>query len=243
MNKRILGALGTVILGAGVIAGIGTYVAAAKNDSTVLVAIPAGTMDTPQGVLPHATLAISVYPDSSAGSHGANGGAHPGYVTYGPSSNFEVPAHSVITMTVTNYDGGESLNNDYFARVRGTIDGSALLNGERMTSISPDAVGHTFTIHGLAVGQDEFFLSVPMKAVAEEDMPEEPVAVENAPEGEHPEEGFTTKPSVTTFTFITGGPGEYIWNCEYPCGDGTIAKFGAAMSTMGYMSGHFTVKG
>ena len=227
MNKRIVGALATVIIGAGVIAGIGTYVASAKNDSTLLVATPAVTLYTPQGSLPHATLAISVYPDSMAGSHGKDGGAHPGYVTYGPSTNFEVPAHSVITMTVTNYDGGESLNNDYFARVRGTIDGSALLNGERMTSISPDAVGHTFTIHGLAVGQDELFLSVPMKAVAEEDMPEE---------------GFTTKPNVTTFTFITGGPGEYIWNCEYPCGDGTIAKFGAAMSTMGYMSGHFTVK-
>jgi hypothetical protein len=163
-----------------------------------------------------------------AGSHGKDGGAHPGYVTYGPVTNFEVPAHSVITMTVTNYDGGESLNNDYFARVRGTIDGSAQLNGQRMTSISPDAVGHTFTVHGLAVGQDEFFLSVPMKAVAEDDMPEE---------------GYSTKPTVTTFTFITGGPGEYVWNCEYPCGDGTIAKFGAAMSTMGYMSGHFTVKG
>ena len=131
-------------------------------------------------------------------------------------------------MTVTNYDGGESLNNDYFAHVRGTIDGSAQLNGARMTSISPDAVGHTFTIHGYSSAQDEFFVSVPMKAVAEEDMPEE---------------GFTKKPNVTTFTFITGGPGEYVWNCEYPCGDGTIAKFGAAMSTMGYMSGHFTVKG
>ena len=49
--------------------------------------------------------------------------------------------------------------------------------------------------------------------------------------------------SLSRRRFITGGPGEYIWNCEYPCGDGTIAKFGAAMSTMGYMSGHFTVKG
>ncbi|TSA47031.1 MAG: hypothetical protein D4R50_03885 [Actinomycetales bacterium] len=228
MNKRILGALGTVIIGAGVIAGIGTYVAAAKNDSRVLAATPAGTMETPQGVLPHYTLAIKVYPDSMAGSHSKDGGAHPGYVTYGPVTNFEVPAHSVITMTVTNYDGGESLNNDYFARVRGTIDGSAQLNGQRMTSISPDAVGHTFTVHGYSSTQDEFFLSVPMKAVAEENMPEE---------------GYTTKPNVTVFTFITGGPGEYVWNCEYPCGDGTIAKFGAAMSTMGYMSGHFTVKG
>lgn len=235
MDKQIsrrefskFGALGTVVIGAGVIAGIGTYVAAAKNDSRLLVATPAGTMDTPAGVLPHATLALSVYPDSMAGSHGKNGGAHPGYVTYGPVTNYEVPAHSVITMTITNYDGGESLNNDFFARVRGTIDGSAILNGERMTSISTHAVGHTFTVHGYSAAQDEFFLSVPLKAVAEEDMPEE---------------GYTTKPNITVFSFITGGAGEYVWNCQYPCGDGTIAKFGAAMSTMGYMSGDFTVKG
>ncbi len=228
MNKRILAVLGTVILGAGVIAAVGTYVANAKPDSRVLAATAAGTMDTPQGNLPHATLAISVYPDSLAGTHGKNGGAHPDYVTYGPVTNYEVPAHSVITMTVTNYDSGGSLNNDYFSHVRGTIDGTATLNGETFSHISKDAVGHTFTIHGLAVGQDEFFVSVPMKAVDDADVPDT---------------GYTTKPMVTTFTFITGGPGDYVWNCEYPCGDGTIANFGHAMSTMGYMSGHFTVKG
>lgn len=228
MNKRIFAVLGTVILGAGVIAAVGTYVANAKPDSRVLAATAAGTMDTPQGNLPHATLAISVYPDSLAGTHGKNGGAHPDYVTYGPVTNYEVPAHSVITMTVTNYDSGGSLNNDYFSHVRGTIDGTATLNGETFSHISKDAVGHTFTIHGLAVGQDEFFVSVPMKAVDDADVPDT---------------GYTTKPMVTTFTFITGGPGDYVWNCEYPCGDGTIANFGHAMSTMGYMSGHFTVKG
>jgi hypothetical protein len=163
-----------------------------------------------------------------AGTHGKNGGAHPDYVTYGPVTNFEVPAHSVITITVTNYDSGGSLNNDYFSHVRGTIDGSATLNGARITQISTDAVGHTFTIHGLAVKQDELFVSVPMQKVEDADVPDT---------------GYTTKPMVTTFTFITGGPGEYVWNCEYPCGDGSIANFGHAMSTMGYMSGHFTVKG
>ncbi len=228
MNKRLLGALTTVIIGVAVIAGVGTYVANAKNDSRVLAATPAGTMDTPQGTLPHATLALSVYPDSMAGTHGKNGGAHPDYVTYGPVTNFEVPAHSVITITVTNYDSGGSLNNDYFSHVRGTIDGSATLNGARITQISTDSVGHTFTIHGLAVKQDELFVSVPMQRVEDADVPDT---------------GYTTKPMVTTFTFITGGPGEYVWNCEYPCGDGSIANFGHAMSTMGYMSGHFTVKG
>ena len=226
MNKRYIAALGTVILGAAVIAGIGTYVANAKNDSRVLAATAAGTMETPQGTLPHYTLDISSYPDSMGGMHGTDGGAHPDWVSYGPITNFEVPAHSAITITVTNYDGGETLNNDFFGKIRGTIDGSATLNGERITSVPSDHVGHTFTVHGIASSQSELFFSVPMKAVAEEDMPEE---------------GYTKTPNVTVFTVITGDAGEYVWNCEYPCGDGTIAKFGNAMSSMGYMSGHFNV--
>lgn len=56
MNKRILAALGTVILGAGVIAGIGTYVAAAKNDSGSIMATSAGSFTAPDGkTYPHYT--------------------------------------------------------------------------------------------------------------------------------------------------------------------------------------------
>jgi hypothetical protein len=226
MAKRLAGALATVAAGALFIAGLGIYVASAKNDDTVLKATAAGTMITPKGSLPHFTLAIQVYPDSMFGSKGPDGGAHPGWVAYGPSTNFEVPANSAITITVTNYDGGESLNNDFFGKIRGTIDGTATLNGKKITSVPADAVGHTLTVHGMANGQDELFFSVPMRAVPEEAMPEE---------------GYTKTPNVTVFTIITGDAGEYIWNCEYPCGDGTIAKFGNAMSTMSYMSGHFNV--
>ena len=49
------------------------------------------------------------------------------------------------------------------------------------------------------------------------------------------------KGHTTTFSFITGGKGEYVWNCQFPCGDKTFAKFGAAMSAYGYMSGKITV--
>jgi hypothetical protein len=223
MNKRLLAAFGTVILGAGLIAGIGTYVAAAKNDSRVMQATPAGTLQTPQGTLQHYTLDIASYPDSMfAEGHSA----HPDWVAYGPITNFEVPAHSAITITVKNYDSGESLNNDFFGRVRGTIDGTATLNGVKITHVAPDHVGHTFTVHGMSDGQDQVFVSVPMQAVDEANIPDS---------------GYTTTPNITTFTFITGAAGEYVWNCEYPCGDGTIAKFGSAMSTMGFMSGHFNV--
>lgn len=226
MNKRILGAFLTVALGAGTIAGIGSYVASAKNDSRVLAATPDGTMQTPQGNLPHYTLDMSVYPDSMFGGHGKDGGPHPEYVSYGPVTNFSVPAHSAVTITVHQYDSGETITNPFFAKAHGTMDGTMIVNGVKMSEVSPKTVGHTFTLHGLANGKDQLFVSVPLLYV---------------PEEEEPESGYTKTPSVTTFTFITGGEGEYVWNCEFPCGDGTYARFGAAMSTMGYMSGHFNV--
>lgn len=226
MNKRFFAALGTVILGATVIAGIGTYVASAKNDSRVLVATNAGTMSTPQGTLPHYTLDLSAYPDSMAGSHGKDGGVHPEWVTYGPVTNFQVPAHSVVTITIKQYDGGERITNDFFATVHGTMDGTATVNGEVVKHVDPNAVGHTFTLRGMSDGNSQIFVNVPLPAVPDEKVPAS---------------GYTSEPTVVTFSFITGDAGDYVWNCEFPCGDGTLARFGGAMSTQGYMSGNFTV--
>ena len=260
MNKRILGALATVVLGAGVIAGIGTYVASAKNDSGVINASAAGTYTAPNGTsYPHYTLTMNTYPNSTfGGHHGAGGGAHPDWVSYGASgpygepltesktgSNFSVPAHSAVTITIWQYDSGETLNNDFFAKVRGTVDGTATLvsrydtkthtnvtEAKTITQIPHDEVGHTFTIHGMSDDQDQLFVNVPLLLADDAEV----TAAEE-------EGGFTQFPTMTTFTFITGDEGEYIWNCEFPCGDGTIARFGNAMSAMSYMSGHFTVKG
>lgn len=226
MNKRLLGALGTVIIGAGVIAGIGTYVASAKNDSRVLLATPAGTISTPQGNLPHYTLDMSSYPDSMAGSHGTSGGPHPDWVSYGPFTNFQVPAHSVVTVTIKQYDSGARITNDFFASVHGTIDGTAMINGKAVKSVDPLAVGHTFTLHGLSDAKSQLFVSVPLPSLSE-------AAV--------PDSGYSKTPNTITFSFITGDGGKYVWNCEYPCGDGTIARFGGPMSTQGYMSGNFDV--
>jgi len=226
MNKRFFAALGTVILGAAVIAGIGTYVASAKNDSRVLVATSAGTMSTPQGTLPHYTLDLSAYPDSMAGSHGASGGVHPDWVTYGPVTNFQVPAHSVVTITIKQYDSGARITNDFFASVHGTIDGTATVNGQVVKHVDPEAVGHTFTLRGMSDGNSQIFVSVPLPALADDKVPDS---------------GYSTTPNEITFSFVTGDAGKYVWNCEYPCGDGTLARFGGPMSTQGYMSGNFTV--
>lgn len=225
MNKRIIGAFITVVLGAGLIAGIGIYVAAAKNDPSFMEATPAGTIETPQGTLKNYTLDLSVYPDSLWNKKSA----HPDWVSYGPSTNFRVPAHSAITITIKQYDSGERITNDFFAKVQGTLGGTAIIDGIKVSEIDPEAVGHTFTIRGLLNSATEnFYASVPLPAVPDDKMSET--------------EGEYINPRVVTFTIVTGNAGEYIWNCEFPCGDGSLARFGAAMSTQGFMSGHFIVE-
>lgn len=186
-----------------------------------------GTAQTAQGTLPHAFLELATYPDSMAGEHGKSGGAHPDWVSYGPSANLRVPAHALVTITINQYDGGETITNPYFAKVHGTVDGTMTVNGKTETETDPDAVGHTFTIHAAPTDQDPLYVSVPLPAVPD-DAP-------TAPGSDYP------APIAVTFSFITNGPGTYTWNCEFPCGDEYYAKFGGPMSTRGYMSGTFTV--
>ena len=147
VNRRsLLGALGTVAAGAIFIAAIGMFVAGAKTDTTYLLAKSAGTIETPQGVLNHYTLDLSSYPDSIWNEKAV----HQDWVSYGPATNFRLPAHSAVTITIKQYDSGEPITNDFFAKVYGTLDGSMLLNGTRVTEVDPMAVGHTFSVRGLA---------------------------------------------------------------------------------------------
>ena len=186
-----------------------------------------GTIRTASGTLPHAYLNLASYPDSMAGEHGSDGGAHPDWVSYGPSTNLHVPAHALVTVTIRQYDGGEKITNPYFAKVHGTLGDVMIVNGRREAGTNPDAVGHTFTIHAAPTNQDPLFVSVPLPAVPDD----RPVAKGS----DYP------RPNIVTFSFVTGGKGEYAWNCEFPCGDGYYAKFGGPMSTRGYMSGTLTV--
>lgn len=224
MKNKFLGALATIALGAGLIAGIGIYVSGAKTNPEFMKPTRAGTIETKEGTLNHYTLDINAYPDSFWNEKAV----HPDWVSYGPLTNFKLPPHSAITVTIKQYDSGEPITNDFFAKVRGTIDGTMLLNGQKVSQVDPTSVGHTFTVRTLATGtKNNFFLNVPLPAVPDDMMSEN--------------EGEYINPQVVTFTFITPDSGEYIWNCEFPCGDGTLARFGAAMSTQGYMSGHIVI--
>jgi hypothetical protein len=206
---------------------IGTILHRSPPNSTPLSATVRGTIQTRAGTIPHAFLNLDTYPDSMAGEHGSDGGAHPDWVSFGPSTNLHVPAHALVTVTVRQYDGGERITNPYFAHVHGTIGDVMRVNGRLQTGTNPDAVGHTFTVHAAPTNQDPLFVSVPLPAVPDD----RPIAKGSA----YP------PPNVVTFSFMTGGKGQYVWNCEFPCGDGYYAKFGGPMSTRGYMSGTLTV--
>ncbi len=103
------------------------------------------------------------------------------------------------------------------------------LDGKKMGGISSDQVAHTFTIHGVEPqGQPYLFVSIPLAR-----LPDNVVSAGT-------DNGFPPHPHVITFSFYVAGPGQYVWQCEYPCGS-TYNSFGGAMSTNGYMNGTFDV--
>lgn len=211
-----------VVVGAVVVYGTATLLG-------LLAHIPPALSATRQAT-GEASLTLSVWPDSKSGPHGTTGGAHPDWVTYGPSTSLWVPAHSLVTVTILNYDTATKLNNSYFAGVHGTVGDTASADGVPFTSVAPEHVAHTFTIHMFPTGgQPGLDVTVPLPGV-----------VDNAPNLAN---GYP-KPVTVTFQIRTGDSGRYIWQCFDPCGgDQYIAGFGGPMSTVGYMAGTITVGG
>ncbi len=212
--------IGAVALGATVLVLHST-----KVEPPLLVATNTAAAATIAGATSTSSLDLSAYPDSTAITWRKSNdgvGPHEDWVSYGPTTNLQVPAHSVVTVTIKQYDSGEPIPNPFLAEVRGTVGGTMTVDGETVTKIDADHVGHTFTIHNFPSDKlDPLFVNVPLPA-----MPDE---VEACSQSDCPNH-------VVTFQFVTLGPGDYAWNCEFPCG-GNYANFGEAMSSYGYMSG------
>ena len=156
---------------------------------------------------------------------------HADWVRYGPRTDLVVPAHAVVTITIENYDGATPILNHFYSQVQGTIGGVMTVNGKTVTGLDPSKVSHTFTIHSIPdKNQPWLYVSVPVQGQSD--------AVENA----GADNGFPPQPIKVQFSFVTGGPGQYIWQCFDPCGT-SFNGFGGPMSTRGYMSGTFTVQG
>jgi hypothetical protein len=189
-----------------------------------LVATPAGSATVNGKTLQHVTLAFNTYPDSTGMVNGKpiHPSGNPGWPAYGPTNQFQVPADALVTVTVRQYDSGGTLNNPFFAVVRGTVGNVARVNGKLVHSIDPTNVGHTFTVRGIPGTDPAFFLSVPFPAVPGNNQ---------ADNGQY---------ESITFSFVSGTKGLYGWNCEFPCGV-QVAGFGGPMSAFGFMSGFIHV--
>jgi heme/copper-type cytochrome/quinol oxidase subunit 2 len=130
------------------------------------------------------------------------------------TTNLVVPANSLVTVTIRNYDLGNTPlpSNSPFAKVQGTENGMALADGKIYTSLTPDKIAHTFTIPQLNVNV--------------------PIPGDGA-------KGATY--TTVTFTFHTGKAGTYTFQCFDPCGTGPMGFMGPMM-TKGYMTGTLTVQ-
>ena len=224
----ILGIVVALILGFGVFAGIVLSMQAAGGlgyKPNVLRATKTGSNT--------AELDLSTFPDSQV--------CHPdapypeiNWVTYCPSTTFELPPNSLITVVIKQYDSASGLYNDFFQTVQGTVGGVAMVNGKAMTQIKASDAAHTFAIQSAPDDTNPIYVSVPLLGVASDANPNA-VTVNGNP---YP------KPNVISFQFRTGPAGHtYIWHCYVPCGNDRETPYGftGAMSTIGYMAGTMTV--
>ncbi len=226
-SSLVIGVIGSLILGFGIITGTWLSLRSVTGLGHAPDVVKAQKTGSDS-----ATLSLSTYPDSMV-CHGDNGGSNPDWVSYCPSTSFEVPPNSTITMIITNYDGSSQLHNDFFRQVHGTIDGVEVVNNKPMTQMKIDQVAHTFTLQSPPNADYPLFLSVPIMGTPD-----------NAPTPVNIKGNSYPTPNIISFQFRTGPSGNYIWHCYDPCGSGLQADnegFGGPMSTIGYMAGSMKV--
>jgi hypothetical protein len=159
-------------------------------------------------------------------------GPHPDWVSYlvkNPqgkwvhSTVLTVPAHSLVHVTVYQYDTATGLRNPFWGGPRGIV-GEMTVDGKPTPTLDPDLASHTFAIPDLGV-------SVPLKGVADDAKNQCSVAP------------CTLAQAHTTirFTFKTGAGGTLRWQCFVPCAAGFILGFGGPMQSVGYMDGYLHV--
>lgn len=170
-----------------------------------------GTVPASEGTDPHPSW-VSYYAVDARSGHWRH------------DTTYVLPANSVVTVTVYNYDGQSGLRNPFISQAEGIKDGTFTLDGKPTKTVDPDAASHIFAIPQLGV-------SVPIYGVPDDAKNQ----CANAPCG------LDSAHSTTTFTFRTGKAGMYRWQCFVPCAAGYIAGWGGPMQTVGYMDGFIKV--
>lgn len=228
----VFGIVASIILGFGVVAGIVVGLRSIEGlgyEPNVLQATKTGPNS--------ATLNISVFPDSQV-CHPDAPNPELGWVTYCNSTNWELPANSLITVIVKQYDSSTGVLNDFFQHVQGTVDGTAMYNNKSMGQLKNEDIAHTFTIQSTPDETEPLFVSVPLLGVPSDAKSNTNVTGIDGNQYQYP------APATIEFQFRTGPAGHtYIWHCYVPCGNNREAPYGFSgpMSTTGYMAGTISV--
>jgi hypothetical protein len=135
-----------------------------------------------------------------------------------------LPAHSTVHVTIYQYDTATGLRNPFWAQPQGVVGKTMTLDGKTIAALDPDLASHTFAVPDLGI-------SVPLAGVADDAKNQCSVAPCTLAEAHR----------TITFSFHTGAPGRYRWQCFVPCGAGFLFGFGGPMQTVGYMDGFLLV--
>ena len=139
------------------------------------------------------------------------------------STVFTLPAHATVRVTLYNFDGASGLRNPLLGRPTGLV-GKPIVDGKPLTVMPPDQPSHTFAVPALGI-------LVPIAPVPDD--AKNPCDFAPCP--------LSAAHRTETFTFRTGKPGHYRWQCFVPCAAGFIYGFGGPMQTIGYMDGFLNV--
>jgi hypothetical protein len=187
------------------------------------------------------TVAAQIAPANSGGTNltlmtvaaiGPNySSTHPDWVSYlvrtggkwVHTTDFNVPANSIVHVTVLQFDGATGLRNPFLSEVQGTVGATETVDGKTVNSINPEEASHTFAVPELGV-------FVPLPGVPEEAKNQCEFA---------PCEGAAHR--TITFSFRTGGKGRFRWQCFVPCAAGWYFGNGGPMQTLGWMDGFINV--
>ncbi len=219
--------LGVVVFAVAVLGVlIGLYV---SSWATVL---PQTIQATPSAAgAPEASNDLVLQTDAAVGK--TESPSHPDWVGYLVLSHgkwirstvYRVPANSLVHVKIYQFDGDSGLRNPFLAKVQGTSGGVETIDGKPMKAIEAEEASHTFVIPALGV-------FAPLPGVPEE-------AKNTCEYG--PCDPATMAHRTIEFTFHTGKPGRYRWQCFVPCAAGTYFNFGGPMQTVGYMDGFIDV--
>jgi hypothetical protein len=136
---------------------------------------------------------------------------------------YTLPAHALVHVTIYNFDGASGLRNPLLGQPTGLV-GKEVVDGKAIDVMPPDQPSHTFAVPELGIL-----------------VPVAPVGDDAKNPCDYAPCSLSMAHRTITFTFRTGAPGRYRWQCFVPCAAGFEYGFGGPMQTVGYMDGFLNV--